>query len=198
MRSIVVTSSLSLDGVMQAPARADEDRRGGFEHGGWAVPYGDPVMAAEMGKAMAQGGSLLFGRRTYEDLYRVWPGRTDNPYTEVLDKAQKYVASTTLAEPLPWANSILLSGDAAEAVARLKEQPGQDIGVLGSGQLIQSLMRRNLIDRYVLLIHPLVLGSGRRLFPDGSPQAALSLTGSVTTTTGVVIATYQRAEAAAS
>jgi dihydrofolate reductase len=200
MRSIVVTSSLSLDGVTQAPARADEDRRGGFEHGGWAVPYSDPVMAAEMGKAMAQaqGGSLLFGRRTYEDLYRVWPGRTDNPYTEVLDKAQKYVASTALAEPLPWANSTLLKGDAAEAVARLKEQPGQDIGVLGSGQLIQSLMRRNLIDRYVLLIHPLVLGSGRRLFPDGSPYAALRLTGSVTTTTGVVIATYQRAEAAAS
>ncbi len=198
MRSIVVTCSLSLDGVMQAPARADEDRRGGFEHGGWAIPYNDPVMAAEMGKAMAQGGSLLFGRRTYEDLYQVWPGRTDNPYTEVLDKAQKYVASTTLAEPLPWVNSTLLKGDAAEAVARLKEQPGQDIGVLGSGQLIQSLMRRNLIDRYVLLIHPLVLGSGRRLFPDGSPYAALRLTGSVTTTTGVVIATYQRAEGAAS
>jgi dihydrofolate reductase len=200
MRSIVVTSSLSLDGVMQAPARADEDRRGGFERGGWAIPYNDPVMAAEMGKAMtqSQGGSLLFGRRTYEDFYRVWPGRTDNPFTEVLDKAQKYVASTTLAEPLPWANSTLLKGDAAEAVARLKEQPGQDIGILGSGQLIQSLMRHNLIDRYVLLIHPLVLGSGRRLFPDGSPYAALRLTGSVTTTTGVVIATYLRAESAAS
>ena len=196
MRNIVVTASLSLDGVMQAPARPDEDGRGGFEHGGWAIPYNDAVMAAEMGKAMAEarGGPLLLGRRTYEDFYRVWPGRTDNPFSKVLDEAHKYVASTTLAEPLPWVNSTLLSGDAAEAVAKLKKQPREDIGILGSGQLVQSLMRRNLIDQYVLLIHPLLLGSGRRLFPDPGHYSAMRLVNSVATTTGVVIATYRAAE----
>ena len=142
---------------------------------------------------MAQAGALLLGRRTYEDFASVWPNRTDNPFTEVLDATQKYVASTTLAEPLPWKNSTLLKGDAADAVADLKQQPGPDLTILGSGELIQSLRRRRLIDEYVLLIHPLVLGSGRRLFPDGSPPADLRLAGSVTTTTGVMIATYQPA-----
>jgi dihydrofolate reductase len=137
---------------------------------------------------------LLFGRRTYEDFYAVWPKRTDNPFTEVLNNAQKYVASTTLEEPLLWSNSTLLKGDAAAAVATLKNQPGKDLVVLGSGELVQSLMRRNLVDEYVLSIHPLVLGSGRRLFLDGSPFAALRLVETKTTTTGVVIATYQPAE----
>jgi dihydrofolate reductase len=190
MSRLVVVCSLTLDGVMQAPARPDEDRRGGFEHGGWALPYNDAVMAERMGQGMTQGGSLLLGRRTYEDFYRVWPHRRDNPYTEVLNNAQKYVASTTLAEPLPWRNSMLLPGDAADAVARLKQQPGRDLVVLGSGALIQSLIRRDLIDEYTLLIHPLVLGSGRRLFPDRT-FAALRLTDSLTTTKGVIIATYQ-------
>jgi dihydrofolate reductase len=194
MSRVVVTNHLTLDGVMQAPGRPDEDVRGGFEHGGWTLPYNDEVMGRVMGKGMAQGGALLLGRRTYEDLYGFWPRQNDNPFTEVLNNVQKYVASTTLREPLPWSNSTLLEGDAAEAVARLKEQPGKDIAVLGSGELVQSLMRRNLIDEYTLLIHPLVLGSGRRLFPDGSPLAALRLVDSVTTTTGVVIATYQPAE----
>jgi dihydrofolate reductase len=195
MSKVVVTNSLTLDGVMQAPGRPDEDRRGGFEHGGWALPYADAVMGEEMGKGMAQAGPLLFGRRTYEDFYAVWPNRPDpNPFTEVLNNAQKYVASTTLEEPLPWVNSTLLKGDAAETVARLKEQPGKDIVILGSGELVQSLMRRNLVDEYVLLIHPLVLGSGRRLFTDGGSFAALRLVGTRTTTTGVVIATYRAAE----
>jgi dihydrofolate reductase len=193
MRRVVVTNNVTLDGVMQAPARPDEDVRGGFGRGGWALPYGDPVMARVMGERMARPGALLLGRRTYEDFASVWPNRTDNPFTEVLDNSQKYVASTTLTEPLPWKNSTLLAGDAADAVAGLKQQPGPDLGVLGSGELVQSLRRRNLIDEYVLLIFPLVLGSGRRLFPDGSPPAGLRLTGSVTTTTGVVIATYQSA-----
>src|SRR5207244_5203959 len=134
--------------------------------------------------------SLLLGRRTYEDFFTVWPNRTDNPYTEVLNKRTKYVASRTLQEPLPWKNSTLLKGDAAEAVARLKKQPGGDVMVLGSGELVQSLMRSNLIDEYILLIHPLVLGSGRRLFPEGSAFATLRLVGAKTTNTGVVIATY--------
>jgi dihydrofolate reductase len=194
MSKVVVTNSLTLDGVMQAPGRPDEDLRGGFAHGGWALPYNDAVMGKMMAEGMAQGGALLFGRRTYEDFYAVWPNRTDNPFTAVLNTTQKYVASTTLEEPLPWSNSTLLKGDAAEAVARLKEQPGKDLVVLGSGELVQSLMRRNLIDEYVLLIHPLVLGSGRHLFTDGGAFAALRLVDTKTTTTGVVIATYQPAE----
>jgi len=189
MSRVVVINNLTLDGVMQAPGRPDEDTRGDFEHGGWAVPY--EAMGSQMGERMGRTEALLLGRRTYEDFYGFWPEQTDNPFTEVLNTIQKYVASTTLEEPLPWSNSTLLEGDAAEAVARLRERPGNDLVVLGSGELVQSLMQRNLIDEYLLLIHPLVLGSGRRLFPEGSPFATLRLVDSVTTTTGVVIATYQ-------
>jgi dihydrofolate reductase len=146
---------------------------------------------------MAKEGSLLLGRRTYEDFYGFWPHQTDNPYTEVLDNTEKYVASNTLREPLPWQNSKLLSGDAAAAVAELKQQPGGDLGVLGSGELLRSLMRRNLVDEFVLVIHPLVLGSGRRLFEESDEFLALRLVDSVTTTTGVLIGTYQTAEATA-
>ena len=192
MSDVVVINHLTLDGVMQAPGRADEDTRGGFTHGGWAVPFTDPVTAAEMGQRMAGTGALLFGRRTYEDFYGVWPNRGDNPYTAVLNAAQKYVASTTLREPLPWVNSTLLEGDAADAVATLKAQPGKDLVIMGSGVLIQSLMRRNLIDRFVLTIHPLVFGSGRRLFSDNGAFAALRLVDAKTTTKGVVIAVYER------
>src|SRR5919108_4852934 len=166
MSRLVVINNVTLDGVMQAPGRPDEDTRDGFAHGGWGGPYNDHVMAAEMGKRMARGGgALLFGRRTYEDFYKVWPNRKDgNPFTDVLNRTKKYVASRTLTEPLPWVNSVLLSGDAVDAVSELKRGGGEDLGVLGSGQLVQSLMRRNLIDEYLLLIHPLVLGTGRRLF----------------------------------
>jgi len=191
MSKVVVFTNLTLDGVMQAPGRPDEDRRGGFEHGGWATSYATMEAAEE---SMAYTGALLLGRRTYEDFYAFWPNRTDNPFTAVLDNTQKYVASTTLEEPLSWSNSTLLKGDAAQAVARLKGEPGKDLVILGSGELVQSLMRRNLVDEYVLLIHPLVLGSGRRLFADGGAFAALRLVDTKTTTTGVVIATYQLAD----
>jgi dihydrofolate reductase len=195
MRRVVVNNSLTLDGVMQAPGRPDEDLRGGFEHGGWAQPYFDSVMSSVAAEGIAKGANLLLGRRTYEDFAAFWPNQTeDNPFTAVMNNFQKYVASMTLEEPLSWSNSTLLKGDAAEAVARLKEQPGKDLVVLGSGELVQSLMRRNLVDEYVLLIHPLVLGSGRRLFTDGGVFAALRLVDTKTTTTGVVIATYQPAE----
>src|SRR2546428_6329209 len=187
MSKVFLFTNLTLDGVMQAPGRPDEDRRDGFEHGGWATPYATMEAAEE---SMANTGALLLGRRTYEDFYTVWPNRTDNPFTALLNNTQKYVASTTLSEPLSWSNSTLLKGDAAEAVARLKEEPGKDLVVLGSGELIQSLMRRNLVDEYVLLIHPLVLGSGRRLFTDGGAFAALRLLATSTPTTGVVIPTY--------
>lgn len=191
MRRVVVTTNVTLDGVMQAPGRADEDVRGGFEHGGWALPYDDEVKAEAMGRGMAQTGAMLFGRRTYQDFYRVWPHRTGNPFTGFLNSVQKYVASRTLTEPLPWQNSTLLKGDAAVAVAALKRQPGPDLAVIGSGELARSLARRGLVDEYVLLIHPLVVGSGRRLFSDGTPLARLRLISSVSTGTGVVIATYQ-------
>ena len=190
MSKVVVFTNLTLDGVMQAPGRPDEDRRGGFEHGGWATLY---AAMAQAGESMSYTGALLLGRRTYEDFYAFWPNQTNNPYTEMLNNTQKYVASTTLSEPLAWRNSTLLSGDAAEAVAQLKQEPGKDLLILGSGELIQSLMRRDLVDEYVLLIHPLALGSGRHLFPDGGAFAALRLIGTRTTNNGVAIATYQPA-----
>jgi dihydrofolate reductase len=192
MGRIMVVNNVTLDGVMQAPARPDEDPRGGFQHGGWGVPYNDSVKGTVMAQGMAKSrGALLFGRRTYEDFFKVWPGRTDNPFTEVLDNTQKYVASKTLKEPLPWKNSTLLEGDAADAVAKIKTK--EDLTILGSGQLIASLMRRNLIDEYMLLVHPLVLGTGRRLFDDGGAFAKLQLVDSVATTKGVIIATYRAA-----
>lgn len=195
MPKLTVTTSLTLDGVMQAPGRPDEDTRGGFAFGGWALPYNDPVMNAAAAEGMAAQPALLFGRRTYEDFFAVWPNRTDNPFTDVLNNTPKYVASTTLREPLPWQNSSLLAGDAADAVAALKAQPGKDIVVLGSGVLVQSLMARGLVDEFVLSIHPLVLGSGRRLFADGIPHTALRLVDSTATTKGVVMATFRPVEA---
>ena len=195
MPKVIVNNSLTLDGVMQAPGRADEDRRGGFEHGGWAQPYFDSVMASAAAEGIATGPALLFGRRTYEDFAAFWPNQPeDNPFRDVLNNSQKYVASTTLKEPPSWRNSTLLEGDAAEAVARLKERPGKDLVVLGSEELVQSLLRHNLIDEFVLLIHPLILGTGRRLFTDGGASATLRLVDTKTSTTGVVIATYQPAE----
>lgn len=197
MRKIIVFTNLSLDGIMQAPGRPDEDLRGGFQHGGWAAPYAAMSSVtgdSAAGQAMANTGPMLFGRRTYEDFYAYWPNQTDNPYTEMLNKAHKYVASTTLKEPLAWENSILLKDDVPEAVASLKAQPGKDFLVFGSGVLVQALMKHDLVDRYILLIHPLVLGSGRRLFPDGGAYATLQLVEAQTTPTGVVIATYQPAE----
>jgi dihydrofolate reductase len=142
-------------------------------------------------ESMATTGALVFGRRTYEDFYSVWPNRTDdNPFTTVLNNTPKYVASTTLEEPLPWVNSTLLQGDGAKAVAKLKDQSGKDLVILGSGELVRSLMRRNLIDIYVLQIHPLLLGAGRRLFSEDGLSAVLKLVDSKVTSTGVIIATY--------
>ena len=192
MGTLVVTESVTLDGVMQAPGRADEDTRGGFAHGGWAQPYNDEVMGEVMGKGMAKGGALLFGRRTYEDFATVWSNpEDDNPFSAVLTNRQKYVASTTLAEPLPWANTTVLAGDVPAAVAELKGQDDDQVVVLGSGVLVQALMAHGLVDEFVLLIHPLVLGSGRRLFADGGAFADLTLVDSQPTTTGVIIGTYR-------
>jgi dihydrofolate reductase len=191
VRSITAILNVSLDGVIQAPGRPDEDTRGGFDRGGWAVPYGDEVMAQRMGEGMSSSGAMLFGRRTYQDFYGYWPQQTDNPFTPYLNQATKYVVSSTLSEPLPWQNSILLSGDASRNVADLKAESGPDLGIVGSGQLVRSLLAANLIDRYLVLIHPLVLGQGRRLFDERGPGANFELVDSVATTKGVIIATYQ-------
>jgi len=190
MRTVTVIENVTLDGVMQAPGRPDEDTRDGFAHGGWALPYDDSVKGEAMGRGMAGAGALLLGRRTYADFYQVWPRRRDNPFTGFLNGVPKYVASRTLTEPLPWQNSTLLPGDAVSAVTALKQQRGPDLAVLGSGELVAALTRAVLVDVFVLLIHPLVLGRGRRLFPGGTPPARLELAGSVTTSTGVMIATY--------
>ena len=190
MRKVVVLNNLTLDGVMQGPGRPDEDTRDGFTYGGWSMPYNDAVKGQAMGEGMSRGADLLFGRRTYEDFFDVWPKRTNNPFTPVLNAARKYVASRTLKEPLPWENSTLLEGDAADAVARLKQEDGLDLLVMGSGVLAESLRRRGLVDDYILMIHPLVLGTGRRLFADGA-MSSLTLVKSVPTTTGVIIGTYR-------
>jgi dihydrofolate reductase len=191
MRKVVVLMHLTLDGVMQGPGRPDEDVRDGFAHGGWARPRGDAMGVVDVG--LGSGAALLLGRQTYEDFYAFWPHQAENPFTIRLKAMQKYVASTTLQEPLPWSNSALLPGDAAEAVAALKAEPGPDLLVMGSGVLVQALMRRALVDRFVLLIHPLVLGSGRRLFPDGGVPAELQLIDATATPSGVIVVTYSPA-----
>ena len=195
MRRVIVNNSVTLDGVMQAPGRPDEDRRGGFEHGGWANPYFDDVIMKAASEGMSRGpGAMLFGRRTYEDFASIWPKRpADDPFAGALNGSQKYVVSGSLKEPLEWEHSTLVSGDAPKAVARLKAEDGPDLVILGSGELIRSLIPHGLIDEYRLLIHPLVLGSGRHLFDDDGTMAKLQLTDTKPSTTGVIIATYQPA-----
>lgn len=190
MSRVVVINHVTLDGVMQAPGRPDEDTRDGFEHGGWATVNADDVLGAALGARMADSGGLLLGRRSYEDMLTYW-NTQDSPFKDALNTAPKYVASRTLREPLPWPNSTLLGGAAADAVAELKKEPGKDLQIMGSGALIRSLMPRRLIDEYLLMIHPRVLGSGRRLFSDGIPASTLRLVEAKPTTTGVLIATYQ-------
>lgn len=197
MRRVVVLNNVTLDGVMQGPGSRDEDRRGGFELGGWMAPYNDDVKMRVMGEGMSRRTDMLFGRWTYEKFHSVWAGRSDNPFTAVFERSQKYVASRTRRGPLPWVNSTLLDGDATDAVAALKSQSGPDLLVMGSGVLCESLMRGGLVDEYQLVVHPLVLGAGRRLFDEGAPHTALTLVSSVPTTTGVIIATYRPAAPAA-
>ncbi len=191
MPKISVTMSMSLDGVVQAPGRPDEDTRDGFDSGGWAVPYNDEVMAEKMGGGMASSGAMLFGRRTYLDFAGYWPHQTDNPFTPFLNAVHKYVVSNTLTEPLPWQNSSLLPGDAATTVRELKAQDGPDLGIVGSAALVRSLIGAGLIDSLTLLIHPLVLGNGRTLFGQQGHEQQFQLVDNVATTTGVLIATYQ-------
>jgi dihydrofolate reductase len=195
VRRIIVLNSVSLDGVMQAPGRPDEDTRDGFRYGGWAVEYSDDATIRAFGAHIGSGGWLL-GRRSYEDILSHWNSVPDSPFTDPLNNAQKYVVSNTLTEPLPWPNSTLLSGDAVEAVASLKQEPGGDLNIMGSGALIRSLMPHGLIDEFMLNIAPVVLGAGHRLFEEGTPLTRLQLVDTEATTTGVVIATYRPVDAA--
>jgi dihydrofolate reductase len=195
MRKVSVTISLSLDGVMQAPGRPDEDTRGGFEHGGWAIPFADDVSMQAMGAHISAQRGFLFGRRSYEDILGHWNSVPDSPFADALNNAPKYVASTS-TEPLRWPNSTQITGDVPNAVAELKQEPGGDLNIMGSGVLIRSLLPHGLIDEFMLMISPIVLGSGRRLFED-APRSPLRLVDSRITTTGVVIATYQPSGSAA-
>jgi dihydrofolate reductase len=190
MRTVVI-NHVTLDGVMQGPGRPEEDTRDGFTLGGWAEPNTDEVLNQAWGARLSASSGFLFGRRTYEDVLGHWNAQ-GGPFRDALNDAQKYVVSMTLREPLPWPNSTLLSDDVAERVAELRAVPGADLHIMGSGELIQSLGRLNLVDEYVLSIHPLVLGSGRRLFSDGFPLSTLRLVDVTPSSTGVLIATYRR------
>lgn len=192
MSKIVVINHVTLDGVMQSPGRPDEDTRDGFAHGGWSArSVDDQVVAATYARVEEGGGlQLLLGRRSYEEMLSYW-NTQDSPFKDGLNRAPKYVASQTLQEPLPWPNSTLLQGDIGIAISDLKHELTKDLTVMGSGALIQTLMHENLIDEYLLFIHPLVLGTGRRLFANGNGSASLRLIESTTTETGVVIARYE-------
>ena len=194
MGKVIVIEHLTLDGVMQGPGRPDEDRRDGFRHGGWAGPGQEPAMQEVMSARMSSAWSLLAGRTTYEGFADHWPKQPPNRFTDALNRVRKYVASTTLAEPLAWQNSVLVKGDAADAVARLKQELDENLVVFGSGVLVRSLMSHGLVDELLLFIHPLLLGSGRRLFAEsGTELSALALVQSTTTSSGVIIAAYQPA-----
>jgi dihydrofolate reductase len=189
MGKVIVMNSVTLDGVMQAPGRPDEDLRDGFSDGGWAVPYGDETMVAKMGERMGEDRAFLFGRRTYEQLLVSWNAR-GGPFKDALNDTHKYVASRSAETRLEWPNSTLLHGDVAASIAELKKS-STNLVIMGSGVLIHSLIEADLIDEYLLMTAPLVLGSGRRLFAGGS-RASLRLVECVTSSTGVVIATYER------
>jgi dihydrofolate reductase len=206
MRNLVVQTFLTLDGVMQAPGGPEEDPTGGFRHGGWSVNYWDDVMAQRMAQQMDVPFALLLGRKTYEIFAAHWPHVSDeeraarggtssdveDEAAAALNSATKYVASTT-RDNVEWTNSVLLRGDVAEAVAELKRQDGPEIQVHGSGDLIQTLLAHDLVDVYRLWFFPLVLGTGKRLFADGAIPAGLRLVDSQTSTTGVIMTTFERA-----
>jgi dihydrofolate reductase len=192
MRKLIVNEFLSLDGVMQAPGSPDEDREGGFTHGGWQMPYFDEVFAKVAAEGIAECGAYLFGRKTYQNMAAFWPTQPDDDmFAATLNSLPKYVASTTLSEPLEWQNSTLLQGDVAKAVAELKEQDGKSIVVLGSGELVQTLVDNDLVDEFGLMIHPILLGSGKRLFREGRLKRPLRLIRSTTSSTGVLIANFE-------
>jgi dihydrofolate reductase len=198
MPKLRVTAFVSLDGVMQAPGGADEDRDGGFTHGGWVVPHADERFIGLMAELVGRAGALLLGRRTYDIFAATWPlAEPGDPIGERMNGLPKYVASRTLDRDsrLSWANSTLLSGDVVAAVRDLKAGDGGEIQVHGSGGLVQTLLRHDLVDEFHVAVFPVLIGSGKRLFGDGTGPAGLRLVDSGALDTGVVTSTYARAGA---
>ena len=192
MRKLIVSTFLTLDGVMQGPGGPGEDDSGGFAHGGWSVNYWDEKMGQVMGEAMSNRFDLVLGRATYDIFAAYWPHAPEEAGAKPLNDATKYVASRSQPK-LEWSNSVLIEGDAAEGIAALKQEEGPELQVHGSGNLIQTLLRHDLVDQYRLWVFPLVIGSGKRLFSDGTVPAGLKLVDSTVSTTGVVIGTYEPA-----
>ena len=190
MRKLVVSTFITMDGVMQAPGGPDEDREGGFPHGGWLVPYFDDTFAASMGEWTQAAGAYLLGRKTYEIFAASWPNSSDP--TEPLNVHPKYVASATLTE-VTWNNSTLLKGDVVQAVAQLKAEDGGEIQVHGSGNLVQTLLRHDLVDTIRIWQFPVVLGRGKRLFADGAIPRGFRLVDLQRTTPGAVLLVYELA-----
>ena len=194
MRKLGVVEFITLDGVMQGFGGPDEDRRGGFEHGGWGGPYADEVLAREAGQGIGQTSAYLFGRKTYEHMAAHWPHEPDhNPIAASLNTTPKYVVTRTLRQQdLAWANSHAIDGDLVEAVQGLKSEGHGFVTVLGSGVLVQTLVADDLVDTYRILLHPLVLGTGSRLFREYPHPIRLRLAGCTQTTTDVLLLTYER------
>lgn len=193
MRKLMVTTFVSLDGVMQGPGGSDEDRDGGFEHGGWSVPHFGPDLIQRMTDLVQRADALLVGRKTYDIFAATWPlAEADDPIGSKMNSVRKYVASRTL-DTVSWQNSTLLTGDVAEAVARLKQEGDGEIQVHGSGDLIQTLIAHDLVDEFHVLVFPVLVGSGKRLFGRGTVPAGLKLADTARSESGVVISTYARA-----
>jgi dihydrofolate reductase len=196
LRKVIADEWMTLDGVIQAPGQQDEDTTGGFQHGGWHVGYFDDIAQRRVVDSVVKAGGFLLGRRTYEIFAAHWPNASEEEQilAEPLNTKPKYVASRTLAEPLAWQNSTVLQGDVAEAVATLKQEDGQDLHVIGSSELVQTLVAHDLVDEFRVMIDPLVVGGGKRLFRDDGALRPLRLVDSQVTTTGVIIATYAPAD----
>lgn len=192
MRKLIVQTFVTLDGVMQAPGGPGEDDSGGFVHGGWSVNYWDEQMGQVMGEATSTPFAMVLGRKTYDIMAAYWPLAPEETGAKVFNEATKYVASRS-HPTLGWSNSVLIEGDAADGIAALKNEDGPELQVHGSANLIQTLLRHNLVDQYRLWVFPLVIGSGKRLFAEGTVPSGLKLVDSKTSTTGVVIGTYEPA-----
>jgi dihydrofolate reductase len=192
MRKVIANEFMSLDGVAQAPGAADEDTSGGFAHGGWHMSYFDNLSQKWVLESIVEAGGFLLGRRTYEIFAAYWPNAPaeEQVIAEPLNTKPKYVASTTLAEPLAWQNSTLLHGDVAEAVAALKQEDGADLHMIGSTELVQMLIEHGLVDEFRLMIDPVTLGGGKRIFRDDGSLRPLRLVNSEVTSTGAILATY--------
>jgi dihydrofolate reductase len=199
MRKVIVNEFMTLDGVVQAPGGADEDTSGGFEHGGWHMPYMDEVAQKEVLEGINEAGGFLLGRRTYKIFAAYWPNASEEEQViaEPLNTKPKYVASRTLSEPLDWQNSTVLEGDIAEAVPSLKQEDGGDLHVIGSSELVRELIANDLVDELRVMIDPLVVGGGKRVFSDDGALRPWRLVDSQVTTTGAILATYAPAESEA-